>query len=177
MRPPPNSDEALKRQIALIEELEHQSDRGAAIVGAAWVEESIAYAIQQVLEKETKSWERLFGPNAPLSTFSAKIDLARLLGLMTNTIRSDLHIVRDIRNEFAHQIAHRTTHDKLSFSSPHIRDKCLALKCVAHETPAEPRHAFGRACAVLSADFELLPWFRCSPGNESKVFAKVENVA
>ncbi|EXI66040.1 MAG: hypothetical protein AW08_02779 [Candidatus Accumulibacter adjunctus] len=177
MKHRPNSDEAQKRQIALIEELANQSDRGAAIVGAAWVEEAIAYSLHEVLEKDDRSWKRLFGPAAPLSTFSAKIDLARLLGLMTDTIRTDLHVIRDIRNEFAHQIAHRKTHDNLSFRSQHLQDKCLALKCVAHEGLSEPRLAFTRACAVLSADFELLPLFWSCLGNEPKVFAKVENRA
>lgn len=89
-----------------------------------------------VEEMAEQTWQRLFEGNGPLATLSAKIDLARLLGLVTETIRSDLHIIRDIRNEFAHQIAHKTEHTKLSFSSPHIRDKCMALRCVSHEKRA-----------------------------------------
>ena len=177
MKPFQLTDEVLKRQMALVNELNDQSDRGVAIVGAAWLEEAITEALHELLEKDERSWQRLFGPSGPLSTFSAKIDLARLLGCMTDTIKSDLHIIREIRNEFAHQVLHKRTHERLSFASSHIRDKCFALKCVAHEAPENPKAAFLRACAILNADFELLPLLRSSLGNESKVFAKVENEA
>jgi DNA-binding MltR family transcriptional regulator len=177
MKPPSYSEEALRRQTALVEELTGQTDRGVAIVGTAWVEEAIGEALHNLLDKDQKSWLRLFGASGPLSTLSAKIDLARLLGLMTGTIKSDLHILRDIRNEFAHQIAHKTTHVKLAFSSAHIKDKCLALRCVAHEKHTNPREAFIRACAILNADFQLLLWFRSSLGNDSRVSAQIEKVA
>lgn len=177
MKPFQLTDEFLKRQIALVEELNGQSDRGVAIVGAAWLEEAMAEALHEIMEKDEKSWQRLFGPNGPLSTFSAKIDIGRLLGCTTDTIKSDLHIIRGIRNEFAHQVVHKRTNEKLSFASDHVRDKCFALKCVAHEAPETPRAAFLRACAILSADFELLPWLRGSLGSDSRVSARVENAA
>ena len=154
-----NSPEARQRMMALVEEMAQQTDRGAAIIATAWVEEAISAAIESFLQSETKAWQRLFDGNGPLATLSAKIDLARLLGLTTETIRSDLHIIRDIRNEFAHQIAHKTEHTKLTFSSNHIRDKCMALRCVAHEKPSEPRAAFVRACAILNSDFEMIRFF------------------
>ena len=34
-----------------------------------------------------------------------------------------------------------TDQSKLSFKTPHIRDKCLALRCVQHEDIEEPRTA------------------------------------
>jgi DNA-binding MltR family transcriptional regulator len=156
MRLNPNSAEGRKRMLALIEEIEEQTDRGVAIVGAAWVEEAMTAAIESLLHSDNKAWSRLFSGNGPLSTFSAKTDLCSLLGLVSATIKSDLHIIREIRNEFAHQIVHRFEHTKLSFVSPHINDKCKALKCIAHEDILLSRTAFVRACATLSSDFELL---------------------
>ena len=158
----------------LIEEINDQSDRGAAIVGAAWVEESISAAIESFLHSAPNAWQRLFGGNGPLGTLSAKIDLSRLLGLITDTIRSDLHIIREVRNEFAHQIAHKTTHTKLSFSTPHIKDKCMAIKCVAHEELTEPRAAFIRSCAILYAEFEMLVLFGVKVSDGGHIFAKIE---
>jgi DNA-binding MltR family transcriptional regulator len=146
-----NSPEAHQRMMALVQEMSEQTDRGAAIIATAWLEEAMSAAIESFLQADTKTWQRLFDGNGPLATLSAKIDLARLLGLITETIRSDLHIIREIRNEFAHQIAHKTEHTKLSFSSPHIKDKCMALRCVSHEKPNEPRAAFVRACAILNS--------------------------
>jgi hypothetical protein len=112
-----------------------------------------------------------------LATLSAKIDLARLLGLISETIRSDLHIIREIRNEFAHHIAHKTQHTKIGFDSPHIRDKCMALRCIAHEPPSDPRFAFVRACAVLNSDFELLRFFAVKVSDAGHIFARIENEA
>lgn len=174
MKHNPNSDEAHARLIALIEEIEGQTDRGAAIVGAAWVEEALSAAIESFLHSDSKSWQRLFGANNPMSTFSAKIDLSSLLGMISEVIRSDLHIIRDVRNEFAHQIAHKTQHTKLGFNSPHIRDKCLALKSVAHEEHTEGRTAFVRACAIINSDFEMMRFVGMKISDSGQIFAKVE---
>lgn len=45
------SDEAIERSLALVTEVENQTDRGVAIVGVAWVEESLLAAIHSFLEK------------------------------------------------------------------------------------------------------------------------------
>ena len=175
MRFDPDSEEAQKRMEALIEEMQGQTDRGVAIVGAAWVEEAMSAAIESFLHSDRKAWDRLFGIAGPLGTLSAKIDLARLLGMVSDSIKSDLHIIRDVRNEFAHRIAHKTEHTKLAFSSPHIRDKCLALKCIAHEKHAEPRVAFIQACAILNADFEAHSMFGIKITDGGHIVARIDH--
>lgn len=160
--------------MTLIEEINDQSDRGAAIVGAAWLEESISAALESFLHAHPKSWQRLFAGNGPMATFSAKIDLTRLLGLTTDSIWSDLHILRDVRNLFAHRIAHKDDHSKLSFNTPQIRDKCLSLKCVQHEEITKPREAFVRACAILYADFEMISFFGIKAADGGHIFARSE---
>jgi hypothetical protein len=166
--------EAFTRSIALVQELESQSDRGAAIVGAAWVEEELTAAIRSFLQKDKRAWERLFNRSAPLSAFASKIDLARLLGMCTAAIASDLHIVRELRNEFAHSVLSKD-HIALAFSLPHLKDKCMALRCVAHEELSKPRTAFVRACAVLNSDFYIHRFSgRTIEGGET-IFAKVEH--
>jgi DNA-binding MltR family transcriptional regulator len=170
----PYSAEGLQRMTTLLEEIQEQSDRGAAIVAVAWIEESITAALECFLHADPNSWKRLFAGSGPLANFSSKIDLSRLLGLVTDTIRSDLHIIREIRNEFAHQVAHKTNHTKLAFTTTHINDKCLALKCVAHEKHTDPRTAFLRACAVLYADFEMIQFFGAKVSDGGHIFARVE---
>jgi DNA-binding MltR family transcriptional regulator len=174
MRHDPNSPEAMQRMLTLIEEINDQSDRGAAIIGVAWLEEAIAAALESFLQPHSNSWKRLFGGNGPLGTFSAKIDISRLLGLTTDVIYSDLHILREVRNQFAHQVVHKADQSKLSFESSHIRDKCLALNCVRHEQISEPREAFVRACAILYADFEMLIYFGIKVSDGGHIFAKIE---
>lgn len=148
------SDEAIARSLALVQEVENQSDRGVAIVGVAWIEEALVDAIQAFLEQHKPAWDRLFRKSGPLSSLSAKIDLARLLAMTSDVIHSDLHILREVRNEFAHSILDRD-HTTLTFQSPRVRDKCLALHCIKHEGLNDPKHAFVRACAVLNADFSM----------------------
>jgi DNA-binding MltR family transcriptional regulator len=169
----PLTNETLKRTEALLIELKGQSDRGTAIVGVAWVEEELQAAIESYLEKDKKAWDRLFGRSGPLASLSSKIDLARLLGMSSKMITSDLHILRDLRNEFAHTVAAKDN-TVLTFNSPHIKDKCLALKCVAHESISEPRVAFVRACAILNADFYMHRFFGQGVSSGGLVHAKIE---
>lgn len=148
------SDEAIARSIPLIEELQRQSDRGVAIIGVAWIEEALVAAMKAFVEPCPSAWNRLFRKSGPMSSLSAKIDLARLLAMTSDAIHSDLHILREIRNEFAHAVLDEDN-ALLDFNTPRIKDKCLAIKCVKHENLSNPRHAFIRACAVLNADFYM----------------------
>lgn len=160
--------------MALVEEMNGESDRAVAIVGAAWIEEALSDSITSFLQAHDDSHRRLFKGNAPLGTFSSKIDLSRLLGIISDTIWADLHRVRDIRNEFAHHIAHKTDNTRLTFAAGHIADKCLALRCVAHEGHTDPRTAYTRACATLNADFDLFTLIGEKVSAMHGVLAKVE---
>lgn len=158
-----HSPEGEKRKAVLSVELRAQTDRGAAIVAAAWLEDAISFALKNYLKSHAESWKRLFDGSGPLATFSAKIDLSRLVGLITDGVRSDLHMIRDIRNEFAHQVAHRTAHEQLSFDTQHIRDKCLALQSVDGDVKSmSPRERYISVCLSLSWDFDaafdLIGW-------------------
>jgi DNA-binding MltR family transcriptional regulator len=109
-------------QRPIVEELEQQTDRGAAIIGAALVETLLRQALESrmrvrtLLEKRTA--KGLFGTMGPLSSFSAKIDLGLLLGLYPEAVRGDLHRIREVRNEFAHEEEPR------DFDYPKISDHC-----------------------------------------------------
>lgn len=145
------SEEAIRQALALVQEIEIQTDRGAAIIGAAWVEEELKAAIEAAVETDKKAWDRLFRRGGPLDSFSTKIDLARLLGVISPVVASDLHIIREIRNEFAHSVLDLNS-SPLSFDIGRIKDKCLALNVVKHEEITVPRTAYVRACAVLNSD-------------------------
>lgn len=167
-----DADRENKRLMALIEEMTGESDRSVAIVGAAWVEESLAAAIEAFLEPHAKSVERLLQRTGPLAAFSAKIDLARLLGMTSNEIWSDLHAIRKIRNEFAHVVAHEADQTRLTFASGQINLMCMGLNCVSIEKPTDARAAFTRACAILNADFETVRFFGVRIENGGRVIAR-----
>jgi hypothetical protein len=93
-------------ELASVEELETQSDRGVAIMGGAFVEERIRQAILHRLRPLSKTMrDRLFNGDKPLSSFAAKIDLGFALGLYGPATRADLDRVRRVRNIFAHELA------------------------------------------------------------------------
>lgn len=167
------TNEAFEKIEALISEMDGQSDRAAAIVGAAWVEEELDAAIRSFIIDDKESVKRLLGKSAPLSSFSAKIDMACVLGMCSRVIAKDLHTIREVRNDFAHNIFTKDN-TKLNFNSEHIKDKCIALKCVAHEAPATPRVAFVRACAILNSDFYIHRFMGQKVSDGGQIFAKIE---
>ena len=167
------ADDTRRNERALLAELENQSDRGAAIVGVAWVEVELEGAITSFLRDSKRSRLRLFGRNGPVSTLSAKIDLACLLGICSEVITSDLHILRDIRNEFAHTLVGKDS-TAPTFESLHIKDKCLALQCVAHEHIVKPRLAFVRACVTLNTELFVHSLVGYSISSDGRIVAKVE---
>jgi DNA-binding MltR family transcriptional regulator len=82
----------------------------------------------------------MLGQMRPLGTFSARIDMAYLLGWISLDIHRDLHLIRKIRNDFGHRMK------ALSFEDPMIRPRCLEIQIMA-EVPGPVRTKF-RLAAV-----------------------------
>jgi DNA-binding MltR family transcriptional regulator len=109
-------------QNVLEEEFKLDSDRGAAIVGASYLDEILRVIIIGYLVDDTKKNDKeLFSGNGPLSSFSARINLCYRFGLISESERKILHGVRGIRNEFAHKLS------GASFEDDNIRQRCLNL--------------------------------------------------
>lgn len=86
-------------------EFAKESDRASVIVAASIFDNSLRDLLKQHLVPNATSSDELFdGTNAPLATFSAKIALAHRLGLISAPFARNLHLIRRIRNEFAHNI-------------------------------------------------------------------------
>jgi len=87
--------------------LVHESDRGCAIVGAAYLNNDLdallraRFCHQAPSPKKDLDW-LLDGPLAPLRSFGVRIRLARALGLITPIQSKSLDAIRSIRNKFAH---------------------------------------------------------------------------
>jgi hypothetical protein len=106
-----------KEQIAIfLEELKTQSDRGAAVIAAAVLDDLLELLIlERFIELGSERRESLFKrTGAPLSSFSAKIEVSYALGVISNGIRLGLHLIRDVRNEFAHRI------EQVTFDHPDV---------------------------------------------------------
>lgn len=111
----------------VFDQIQKDSDRAAGIVAAAIVEQRLAEFLQSRFP-ETKLAERLtlklFNSTSPLGSFSAKIDAAYLFGYISEDAQSDLQVIKEIRNRFAHSL------DIDSFERPEIKSRCENLKLV-----------------------------------------------
>ena len=132
--------EQVIRHWRIIKELENQTDRGVAIIGAAYLEERLAEALMSYFSDKIKNKvtinknretveKRIFRGYGPLTTFSGKIDLGFALGFYGEKSLADFHVIRDIRNDFAHTV------DPVSFTSQAIKSKCNKLWYPAHYVP------------------------------------------
>jgi hypothetical protein len=96
-------------------ELKKESDRAAAVLAASFLETQLETLLKKVLINH-KDRDLMFGAFAPLGSFSAKISVAFLIGLIPEDIYKDLNVIRKIRNEFAHK------YDTLAFDLSPVKD-------------------------------------------------------
>jgi DNA-binding MltR family transcriptional regulator len=85
------------------DKLHDESPRGSVIVAASILDRILEDLIVARLRPMTDNSDPLLsGAYAPLGSFAAKIDTANRLGLIRPEHRKALHILRNLRNEFAH---------------------------------------------------------------------------
>jgi hypothetical protein len=80
------------------------SDRAAAIVAAAFVEDHLTAFLKSTFVQEPSLLKELFRPSGPLGFFSTKIDLGYLNHKYSRIAWKELHKIREIRNAFAHKM-------------------------------------------------------------------------
>lgn len=84
-------------------QLSLESERGSAIVGAALIDDALEEMLKTLMIASAQKDDELFnGPYAPLSSLSAKIDVAYRTGLISPNVRASFHLIRKLRNDFAH---------------------------------------------------------------------------
>jgi DNA-binding MltR family transcriptional regulator len=144
--------------LPIAEELQRQSDRGAAILAVAYLENrlDLALAARLVTDAHTKdSFRKVFKHTGPAGAFGIKAEIAFLLGLCDHAMKEDLVALSDIRNDFAH-IARA-----LDFGSPDICGKCAELRTrgignASELDSAAARRRFMLAIVVCAARFDSL---------------------
>jgi hypothetical protein len=95
----------------IISNLKEQSPQGLALMGAAYLDNSLERLIlAHFIPLTTEDRHRFFdgGSNAILGPLSAKIRMAYALGGIGKIVYSDLLLINEIRNVFAHSL-HRVT--------------------------------------------------------------------
>ena len=87
-------------------DLDGESDRAVVIIIAAHLDAQLEELLRLALVPSSTSSDNIFdGVNAPLHNFSNKIDFCYRLGLISGFLAKSLHLIRKIRNEFAHNIS------------------------------------------------------------------------
>lgn len=111
--------EAFQKFIMLLQE---ESDRGCVIVSAAMLDDILLQLLKRRLAPSLeKKDELLEGGAAAFSNFSARIDLAYRVGLIRASTRATFHLLRKIRNDFAH------ISDPKTFDSSSVKSRTLEI--------------------------------------------------
>jgi DNA-binding MltR family transcriptional regulator len=102
--------------------LSQQTEAGNALVIAGLIEDQL----QKVLlaagrQLSNRTAKVIFDGMGPLSTFSAKIEIAFMFELIEKPVRDDLRVIKRIRNAFAH------TSRNVHFGTRHIAEECRKL--------------------------------------------------
>ena len=152
-----------------LRELQGQSDRGCAIVGAAIVHNSLKALLISRLPVQDETVLKMFesDSNGPLWSLGVQIKLAHALGLVGREVLGDLNRIRDMRNKFAHFVhyKHGKQHPEGLVTSQLkiIKNWVDALNCPV-DAKAVARKRFVSACLTLrqmmdcaTAGVELAP--------------------
>ena len=134
--------------LAFRDSLNSESDRGCALMAAAYLHTRLESLLRGSFVAHAKLIKSLFDGDRPLANFSAQIDVAFATGLISKEAHRDLHLVRKIRNEFAHDFR------KLLFTSNGIRQRCSELKHYHDDPKSTPRQLLTRAVMVLLAEID-----------------------
>jgi len=114
---------------------ENERDRSEALVRGALVEDALQRAIlNRMRALDAPDGRRLFGPNAPLSSFYGQIAVAYAIKIIGPRTRDDLDCIREIRNAFAHTIS------RIEFTTPEVAAHCAHLQLPARFPPGWGPH-------------------------------------
>jgi hypothetical protein len=151
----PNDWEEIPSIRDLYDTFRQESDRGIALVGAAYLDEGLAVLLESFLIQGKKDVQEVLrrGQFAPLGTFSARTKAAYCLGLISKNEYEDLNSIRGIRNDFAHQ---RTD---MFFTHTSLEQKCRQLLLWKHFefwlNEWSPREIFQFTVALLLSSLGL----------------------
>ena len=120
-------------------EFREESDRGCALMAAAYLDEALKQMLASYMVNDKRLIKDLFNGQGPLATFSSRINLAFALGKISNEAKFDLHIIRRIRNDFAH------ISEPIDFENESISNRCKELRHQTLPNESSSREFFTRA--------------------------------
>lgn len=142
----------IKRHLDFREKLGKQHDRGMILLIHAELERVLENLINTYLTPGKWTDGLFISGSPPLGSFAAKLNLARALDLITTIEWSDLHLMRRIRNEFAHNPDASLSDQKLQDLAARISTRSgeaeeLEVRCIEMITDMEQAVENARARA------------------------------
>lgn len=132
-----------------VREFEKESDRACVILSVAMLDRVLETILKASLVPTSSSEDKLLeGAYAPISTFSARIDLVHRIGLISTKLCRDLHTIRKIRNDFAHNI------EGCTFGDSSVRSRIIELSRSSAMIESLPK-VRGTFPKGLRGDFEM----------------------
>jgi len=104
-----------------LDEFQRESDRAAAVLGTAYLSQSLRQMIATTLVDDDKLLDGLLEPGKPLGNLWSRTQAAYCMGLISEDEYDDLNKIGEIRNRFAHDL------QGLRFSDKWAKDKCSSL--------------------------------------------------
>lgn len=152
----PLLDATLQALNVFAREFMAESDRAAVVLGAAKLDYLLYDILDAFLLPGTTGTDELLDGDRPLATFSARISLCARLGLIAPDFAKALHLVRRIRNDFAHEPSgvslttgsHRDRIDALFRPMRQWEGALGLLKTLGADTPST---RFRAAVTLMSA--------------------------
>ncbi|HLY40503.1 MAG TPA: hypothetical protein VKR52_04775 [Terracidiphilus sp.] len=138
----------LKDFMKFLDALNEESDRGAALIALAMIDDLLEQAILAFLIDDRESKRLLEGFNAPLGTFSTRTLAAYSLGLISEREFNECNKLRKVRNEFAHNV-HQT------FDDERVKEICATLNFSIkdepdNKLPPKSQYTTAAICLILN---------------------------
>lgn len=118
-------------QFAQLFDYTEPNDRAIVIVGSAFLDALLTDMLTNFLVDDAKEVRRLVQPEGALGSFGARISACYCLGLIGETIQSDLRLIAKVRNRFAHEV-------DIHFTDPRIQGWCESLRWHRFSMMADP---------------------------------------
>lgn len=115
-----------KKHIAAVNEIVTGPDRIVAIVGGAFLDETLRHTLEARLQDHEKIRGKLFDVGRALGNLEPKVDLLYLLYAFDKDVRNALYGICTIRNLFAHNL-------EMKFDSDNEKMKEALGKLKLHE--------------------------------------------
>lgn len=132
--------------------LDKETDRGCALMIGAYLDNLLTEFLSSLFVDDKSANENFLRADGPLGSFSSRIEMCYLLGQVSKIVYRELHMVRKIRNEFAHSA------NLIDFTEQNIHNRIRDLNCTGLPRDASPRHRIVRSSLFIAAKFHSMMW-------------------